>query len=488
MAASAQSLALDKSGGGIGDAVSFRLQGPPNALHALLFALSEQSTPVPALGITLAIPDTFVGTSLSIPGFLGYLDAAGRASASLPIPNDPGLTGLRLPFQAIADASPFVVSNLVRVTAQMPGTFLPPLDQPAVPILGGGFATAPDGGLLFCGGSGPLAQLYQSRTEEWQPAGLTFGVGMFSQTTGLPDGRMLFTGGLDATGAPTAAAAVYDPVAQTTTTLTMGSPRAGHGASVMGNGRVLITGGLSAIDLTNPLSLFTGLQATTEIFDPATDTFAPGPVMLEPRALHTSTTLTNGNVLIAGGLSLLPIVNLPTVSSTAYRFNPATNSFGLPAVFSGGRFLHSAAPLSNGKVLIAGGISLDLGAFLTSGNIADVVIGTRTDCQLFTVGLFGFGTFATVNGMQEGRAGPAIAELPNGEALIAGGFQLTLDIPSATFALNATASADRFSSSPSTIAPTGAMAAPRLFPITANLPDGRILIVGGGAAAEIYQR
>jgi hypothetical protein len=245
---------------------------------------------------------------------------------------------------------------------------------------------------------------------------------------------------------------------------------------------------MSALDLGNPLSLFTGLLASTEIFDPATDSFAPGPVMLEPRGMHSSTTLTNGNVLIAGGLSLLPIVNLPNVSATAYRFNPATNSFGLPATFSGGRFLHSAVPLSNGKVLLCGGVSLDLGTFLTSGNVQDLVVGTRTDCQLFTVGLFGFGTFATVDGMQEGRAGAAVAPLPNGGALIAGGFQLTLDVSHTQFVFQPTASADRFAQGPNLLAPTGAMAAPRMFPITANLPDGRILIAGGGAPVEVYQQ
>jgi hypothetical protein len=32
------------------------------------------------------------------------------------------------------------------------------------------------------------------------------------------------------------------------------------------------------------------------------------------------------------------------------------------------------------------------------------------------------------------------------------------------------------------------MAAPRMFPITANLADGRILIAGGGAPVEVYQQ
>jgi hypothetical protein len=490
VAARAQNFALDKTGGGVGGSVGFQLQGPPNALYLLLFALNEQQTPLPAVGVTLDIPDAFAGPAMGVPGFFANLSATGAASASLGVPNDPGFAGLRVPFQAIALPStpPNLVSNLVRITVQMPGTFADALTQPAVPIVGGSFANAANSSLLFCGGSGPAAQLYNSRTEEWTRAGTTFGVGLFAQSTGLPDGRILFTGGLDpATGQPTANAAVYDPVAQTTTTLTMSAARAGHGASVMGNGRVLITGGAASLDLTNPLSLFTGLLATSEIYDPATDTFAPGPQMLEARAFHSSTELTNGQVLIAGGLSLLPIINLPTVSQTAYKFNPANNSFGLPAVMNGARFLHSAAPLSNGRVLLVGGITLDLSVFLTTLNIADIIVGTRTDCQLFATGAFGFGTFTTVNGMQEGRAGAAIAPLPNGGALIAGGFQLALDVPNSTFAFNSTASADRFTQSPNLIAPTGAMAAPRAFPVAANLPDGTVMIVGGGGNAEIYQ-
>jgi hypothetical protein len=345
-----------------------------------------------------------------------------------------------------------------------------------------------DGEVLFGGGSGPVAQRYNSRTEEWELAGVSFGVGVLSQSTALADGRILFTGGLDlTTGQPTSAAALYDPIAQTTTPLSMVSPRAGHGASLMGNGKILVTGGLSAFNLQNPLSLFQGIQVSTEVFDPASGTFAAGPNLLEARALHTSTTLTNGQVLIAGGLTLLPIVNIPSVSATAYRFNPATNSFGLPAVFSGARFLHSAAPLSNGKVLLAGGLNVDLTAFLTSGNVQDLSISTRSDCQVYSPSLFGFGTFAVVNGMQEGRAGAAIAPLPNGGALIAGGFHVTINPATLQFELGATATADVLSS-PNTIAPTGSMAAPRLFPTTVKLPDGTILVVGGGpAGAEIYQ-
>ena len=79
----------------------------------------------------------------------------------------------------------------------------------------------------------------------------------------------------------------------------------------------------------------------------------------------------------------------------------------------------------------------------------------------------GFGTFATVPGMQEGRAGAAIAPLPNGGALIAGGFAVTIDPATANFGLAATATADVFAQGPNLLTPTGAMLAPRLFPTTA---------------------
>lgn len=483
----AQTVSLDKSGGALGGVTTFSITGPADSVYVLLLATSERTTPIPELGVTLDIPLDLLDLSVLLPGFFGVFPAAGEVTPLLPLPNLPALASLVVSAQAVG-GDPLVASNLVRVTPQARGTFKPALTQPSVPIVGGGHATAPDGELLFVGGSGPAAQRYASRTEEWTLGGVSFGVGLLSQTTGLADGRVLFTGGIGLDGQPTNAAAVYDPATQQTTTLTMAIARAGHGASLLGDGRVLVTGGFEVVSLTDPLVLFAGIRASTELFDPSTSAFTPGPNMLEARALHASSGLTNGQALVTGGLTLIPIVNLPTVSATAYRYNPASNSFGLPAFMSGGRFLHSAAGLSDGKVLLAGGMTLDLTTFLVTLNPLDILIGTRTDCQLYAPALLGFGTFTTVTGMQEGRAGAAIAPLPNGGALIAGGFQLTIDFPTQTFVATATATADVFRQGPNAITATGAMAAPRLFPITANLPDDTILVLGGGGNAEIYQR
>lgn len=486
---SAQNLDLDKVGGAIAGQLDCPIHGEPNEPYALLVDLVEIPTFLPQLGVMLDISDQFASLTANTPTFLGMTDGNGDALATTTMPTNPSLVDCVFSFQAIAGSGPYRVSNLVRVTPQVVDTFRPALASPALPILGGGAIAGEGGEVLFVGGTGPVAQAYDSLREEWSLAGATFGVGLLSQTTTLDDGRVLFTGGLDlTTGQPTDAAAIYDPATQETTSLTMGAARAGHGASQLGNGLVLITGGLLSFDPANPLSILTGIQNSTEFFDPATNTFSAGPNLLEARALHTSTTLGNGQALIAGGITLLPIVNVPTVSSTAYLFNPNSGNFGLPQFFSGARFLHSATALDNGKVLLAGGLSLDLTTFLQTLDPLDLIVGTRDDCLVYTPG-FLFGGFAQVGGMQTGRAGAAIAPLPNGSALIAGGFELAIDVQNGNFVLGATETADIFSQSPNAIAPTGSMAAPRLFPIAANLPDGTVMVLGGGPlTAEIFQR
>jgi hypothetical protein len=107
---------------------------------------------------------------------------------------------------------------------------------------------------------------------------------------------------------------------------------------------------------------------------------------------------------------------------------------------------------------------------------------------LFAPSAFGFGSFTTVNGMQTGRAGAAAAPLANGGALIAGGFALTINPSTSQFEFALTETADRFTQAPNAITPVGSMAAPRLFGAALSLPDGTVMVVGGGPTnAEIYQ-
>jgi len=79
------------------------------------------------------------------------------------------------------------------------------------------------------------------------------------------------------------------------------------------------------------------------------------------RALHTATILTNGQVLVAGGLDC--DLGSTTAPTTIERFDPTSGTFtgsGNMALghSSGFRVGHTATLLPNGQVLLDGGESL----------------------------------------------------------------------------------------------------------------------------------
>src|SRR5439155_14184199 len=86
-------------------------------------------------------------------------------------------------------------------------------------------------------------------------------------------------------------------------------PRRGHTATVLTNGTVLIAGGLNS----NNAAL-----ASAEIYEPTNRTFTAAGEMAAARVGHTATLLGDGRVLVAGGQNARPL-------DSAEIFRPATN-------------------------------------------------------------------------------------------------------------------------------------------------------------------
>jgi len=117
-------------------------------------------------------------------------------------------------------------------------------------------------------------------------------------------------------------------------------PRAAHTATLLSNGMVLLVGGLNQKYLDS-----------AELYNPATGKFtATAGALSIPRAYHTATLLASGEVLIAGGFDGTDYLD------TAELYNPSTRSFTLLSrKMSAPRANHTATLMANGEVLIAGG-------------------------------------------------------------------------------------------------------------------------------------
>jgi len=118
----------------------------------------------------------------------------------------------------------------------------------------------------------------------------------------LPDHTVLFAGGLvgnDGTFTPIGTAVVYRPDHHDFVTLagTMTVPRTSASATLLPDGRVLIVGG-------GTTDSWDGCSGTclssAETYDYRTGTFASAGTMAAPRAGHGATLLASGGVLIAG--------------------------------------------------------------------------------------------------------------------------------------------------------------------------------------------
>jgi len=162
-------------------------------------------------------------------------------------------------------------------------------------------------------------------------------------TTVLDNGDVLVCGGTD--GTQTLASCELHNSGDNTWVIvsTMSEARSYHTATLLTNGTVLIAGGVHG-DVNESMAM-----DSAEIYYPQTKTFVPTSNMKFQRAGHTQTLLPDGNVLITGGISS------GNYSKTAEIFISTANTFIRVGDMATTRTKHTATLMKDGRVLIAGG-------------------------------------------------------------------------------------------------------------------------------------
>ena len=264
--------------------------------------------------------------------------------------------------------------------------------------------------------------------------------------TALANGKILITGGRSGsdynTGTVLNTADIYDPYSGIISPVgNMNYARSRHKAALMSDGRVLILGGVSG-----------SASTSAEIYDPSSSAFYVTGSMITARINEfAAVTMSDGRVLVAGG-------NSGSYVSAAEIYDPSTGTFTATGSLNTARDSFNATLLSNGKVLCAGGYN---GSSLTTCEIYDPSAGT----------------FSTVS--ISARHHAQVTTLQDGRVLISGGYN-------GASLLN---TAQIYNPQDNTVSSSITMQVARALHSSVTLSDGTVLLSGGYSAvstAEIF--
>lgn len=174
----------------------------------------------------------------------------------------------------------------------------------------------------------------------------------------LPDGRVLIVGGRGSSGQYVDRLMIFDPATKRFALAgAVRSPRSGATLTLLENGKVLIAGGAVASDDGNRY------LRNAEIFDPATGSSAPTGRTTITRFNAEAVRLSDGRVLIAGGIgpvsygSRRPILRL----RGSEIYDPRTGAFKATGGLVEPRAYMAMAPMPGARALVAGGIRFEEG-------------------------------------------------------------------------------------------------------------------------------
>jgi uncharacterized protein (TIGR03437 family) len=308
----------------------------------------------------------------------------------------------------------------------------------------------PSGKVLVVSWYGTSADIYDPTTGRFAPTGqMQFSHGVSLTATLLNDGRVLIVGGSIAPSA----VELYDPSSGRFTAIGQTIEPHGFGstATLLNDGRVLVVGGLAMSGFGNPTST-ADTSAGAETFDPKTGKFASAGVMASNRNNHTATLLSDGRVLVTGGNAQYGEV-AGGVFDTAEIYDPSTGGFAPAGSMRAVRGHHFAVLLPSSKVLVGGGFGSDIasaelfdpatkgftstggmtnasrasstatllasGQVLVAGGTNGVGTSNTSSAELYNPGT---GTFSFTGSMGTARCCQVATTLLDGRVLVTGGY------------------------------------------------------------------
>jgi len=321
------------------------------------------------------------------------------------------------------------------------------------------FATAPflsqidDGGIVSSAAaqtSGPQAR--------WLPTGSLNVPRKGHTATLLRDGRVLVTGGANRERVESSAE-LYDPVRGVwQLTESMHAQRYGHTATQLLDGRVLVVGGTQQAPWIN----------SAEIFDPVSGAWTLTAPMVYGRIGHSATLLADGSVLVAGGQR-----RVGSMESTASVeiFDPAAGTWNLTGALVRPRQEHAAMRLSNGDVMVFGGWNYDPLLYDPQGPLVDE--GTERYSAVTRSW-----SLETV-GARNDIFGRAALSLPDGKLALVGGYRNSIE-DDVIFTRTSIGTVEFLSPTGNTLPDAEILLAyPRQRMTATALPTGEMLVVGG---------
>ncbi|HAH07174.1 MAG TPA: hypothetical protein DCM05_11750 [Elusimicrobia bacterium] len=208
----------------------------------------------------------------------------------------------------------------------------------------------PDGNVLAAGGydaQGNMlatAEIYIATAAVWRPINSMSGIARGQHTmTLLQNGTVLVTGGVNT--AVLSRAETYNPLTGVwTNRAAMSAGRYAHTATLLLDGRVLVTGGDDG----------NGEISDSEIYDPIMNTWtrtnAQGNSMLVARMRHNATLLPDGKVLVTGGVNALG-----EAIQWAEGFDVQFSSWQMQGMMVNARGYHTTTLTNEGFVFAVGG-------------------------------------------------------------------------------------------------------------------------------------